>query len=224
MQLSVPVIGILRGIQGDFFGPLMDAAFDNGLQAIEITKNTPFAEEIVSRQRSRVPDGKWLGMGTICNLEEAKGAVDAGAMFMVTPNTDPAVIDYAGRHQIPIIAGGFTPTEIYNAWSAGASMIKVFPCRLGGPNYIKDLRGPFDHIPLVAVGGVTRSNLTAYFEAGAAAVGVGASLFGKQAIARQDIDDIGRNVHVFIEAAKRARFIGKQTTGEGDVPTPNKGS
>ncbi|MEJ2659984.1 MAG: bifunctional 4-hydroxy-2-oxoglutarate aldolase/2-dehydro-3-deoxy-phosphogluconate aldolase [Desulfobacteraceae bacterium] len=115
MELTTPVIGILRGIPADFFGPLLDAAFQGGLQAIEVTLNTPQAEEMIAAQRPRVPQGKLLGMGTVCNLEMAKRAVDAGAMFLVTPNTDEKVIDFAVGRDIPVVAGAFTPTEVYSA-------------------------------------------------------------------------------------------------------------
>ena len=144
MQLEVPVIGILRGIGAEVFGPLMQAAFAAGLQAIEITMNTFGAEEIVAANREYVPDGRYLGMGTVCNLAEARKAYAAGAMFFVTPNVEPEVISFGRDNNIPVIAGGLTPTEVYRAWKAGASMVKVFPCRsLGGPLYIKELRGPF---------------------------------------------------------------------------------
>lgn len=200
MELKARIIGILRGIDGDFFGPLMDAAFDNGLEAVEVTMNTAHAEAIIADHRSRVPANRYLGMGTIRNLNEAERAIDAGAMFLVTPNLDPAVITYGRRHNVPVIAGAFTPTEVYAAWSAGATMVKVFPCSQMGPEYIKDLLGPFDHIPLAAVGGITRHNAKAYMDAGAKAVGVGTSLFGKQAIADQQPHAIGDNVRAFMAA------------------------
>lgn len=199
MNLEIPVIGILRGIRADLFGPLMDAAFGAGLQAIEVTMNTPHACEIVAGQVSRVPKGKYLGMGTIRNLEEAREAVDSGAMFLVAPNTDSAVIDFARRRDIPIVAGAFTPTEVYKAWHDGADMIKVFPCGRMGPDYIRELLGPFDQIPLVAVGGVTRENAGQYLAAGARAVGVGSSLFGKNAGALERPGDIETNVGDFLE-------------------------
>jgi 2-dehydro-3-deoxyphosphogluconate aldolase/(4S)-4-hydroxy-2-oxoglutarate aldolase len=203
MELTTPVIGILRGISADFFGPLMDAAFQGGLQAIEVTLNTPHAEAMIAAQRSRVPQGRWLGMGTVCNLEMAKRAVDAGAMFLVTPNTDEKVIDFAVDRNVPIVAGAFTPTEVYSAWTGGADMIKVFPCTQLGPRYIRDLLGPFDRVPLVAVGGVTRENVGAYLQAGARAVGVGTSLFGSQAIACKRPEDIVFNVKSFLEYAHK---------------------
>jgi 2-dehydro-3-deoxyphosphogluconate aldolase/(4S)-4-hydroxy-2-oxoglutarate aldolase len=202
MELTTPVIGILRGISADFFGPLMDAAFQAGLQAIEVTLNTPQAETMIAAQRSRVPHGRLLGMGTVCDLDMAKRAVDAGAMFLVTPNTDSEVIDFAVARNIPIVAGAFTPTEVHAAWAAGADMIKVFPCTQLGPQYIRELLGPFDRIPLVAVGGVTRENAGAYLKAGARAVGVGSSLFGSQAIAQQRPEEILLNVKSFLEQAR----------------------
>jgi len=199
MKLDVPVVGILRGIATDFLGPLMESAFAAGLQAIEVTFNTDGAEAMVRDNRDAVPAGKWLGMGTIRNLEEAHKAVAAGAMFMVTPNTDPTVIRFAADRKIPVIAGALSPTEVYAAWSAGAAMVKVFPCGAYGPGYIRDLRGPFDQIPLVAVGGVTRENVKAYFAAGAAAVGVGTTLFGKQALIDRSARAVGDHVRQFLD-------------------------
>jgi len=199
MQLDIPVIGILRGISADFFGELMPAAFAAGLQAIEVTLNTDRAEEIIKANRPLVPPGKLLGMGTIRNLDEAKRAVAAGAMFLVTPNIDQQVIDYAVTQRIPVIAGALTPSEVYAAWRAGATMIKVFPCgAMGGPAYIRDLLGPFDDAPLVAVGGVAIDNLADYFAAGATGVGVSTALFGKKALAAQDLQKISENIRAFI--------------------------
>jgi 2-dehydro-3-deoxyphosphogluconate aldolase/(4S)-4-hydroxy-2-oxoglutarate aldolase len=198
MNLDIPVIGILRGVDSTFFKSVMETSYASGLQAIEITMNTDDALNIVSLNIPNVPPGKLLGMGTIRNLEEAKMAVDSGAMFLVTPNTDTEVIDYAKDNNVPIIAGALTPTEVYNAWSAGADMVKVFPCRPFGPDYIKELRGPFENIPLVAVGGVDLDNIADYFDAGASAVGASTSLFGRQALKDRALDEIAKNVSNFI--------------------------
>lgn len=200
MKLEVPVIGIVRGVEGGFFRELMGVSFAAGLTAMEVTMNTPGAEEIIRRCRPAVPDGKLLGMGTIRDIEEARRAVGAGAMFLVTPNLDLAVINYANRADIPIVAGALTPSEVYAAWSAGADLVKVFPCAaMGGPRYIRELRGPFEQIRLAAVGGVGLADLGEYFAAGAAAVGVSTTLFGGQALREQNLDQIGQNVKNFIE-------------------------
>jgi 2-dehydro-3-deoxyphosphogluconate aldolase/(4S)-4-hydroxy-2-oxoglutarate aldolase len=200
MELDVPVIGILRGITAAAFSPLMQAAFSAGLQAIEVTMNTPGAVKIIGANRDRVPAGKYLGMGTVCNISEAHKAYEAGVMFIVTPNLDPEVIQYANDQGIAVIAGALTPTEINRAWQAGAAMVKVFPCRsLGGPLYIRELRGPFAQIPLVAVGGVTIENASEYLQSGATAVGVGISLFGEQAVNAGDWNGVRKNVETFIQ-------------------------
>jgi 2-dehydro-3-deoxyphosphogluconate aldolase/(4S)-4-hydroxy-2-oxoglutarate aldolase len=173
---------------------------------MEVTMNTPGAEEIVREYRPAVPDGKLLGMGTIRTLDEARRAVAAGAMFLVTPNLDLGVIEYAKAETIPIVAGALTPTEVYSAWSAGADLVKVFPCgAMGGPQYLKDLLGPFDHIRLAAVGGVSLANLAEYFSAGAAAVGVSTSLFGGKALREKNLEQIGHNVKNFIEHCRDAK-------------------
>ncbi|KPK25239.1 MAG: hypothetical protein AMJ61_12565, partial [Desulfobacterales bacterium SG8_35_2] len=104
MDLKVPVIGILRGIEAEIFSLLMQASFAAGLQAIEITMNTHGAEEMVAANRDSVPEGSYLGMGTIRNLAEAKRACEAGAMFLVTPNVDVDVIRFARSRDVFLIA------------------------------------------------------------------------------------------------------------------------
>lgn len=200
MKFTVPVIGILRGVDEAFFPDLMAAAFDSGLQAMEVTMNTEGAERIVERNLLRVPKGNYLGMGTVRNIDEARRAVDCGAAFIVTPNTDAGVIEYARGRNVPVIAGAFSPTEVYKAWNSGAWMVKVFPSGLLGPSYIRELRGPFDDIDLVAVGGVTLGNLRDYFDAGVRAVGASSALFGKTALREKDLKNLSEHVRKFIEA------------------------
>ncbi len=188
MKLSVPVIGILRGVEPGFFPQLLQVSYQAGLQAVEVTMNTPGAPEMLRQNMHLVPDGCFLGMGTVCNLQQAKVAIDAGAMFLVTPNTDVDVIIYAKQHGVPIVAGALTPTEVYQAYSAGADMVKVFPCP--GPKYIQDLLGPMQDVPLVAVGGVKQDNLQEFLNAGAVGVGVGNSLFGDELLKSKDADGV----------------------------------
>ena len=198
MKLDVPVIGIVRGVDEEFFTDIMFASFEAGLSAIELTMNTENAARIVNKLAGRVPAGKLLGMGTIRNLNEAKAAADAGAMFFVTPNLDIEVVKFAVEKKISMIAGALTPTEVYKARAEGADMVKIFPSGLYGPQYFKDLNGPFDDIPLVAVGGVSIDNLKDYFKAGAKAVGVSSALFGSNALKNKKIDRISDNVKIFV--------------------------
>ncbi len=198
MKLTVPVIGILRGVDQDFFPQLLQASFRSGLQALEVTMNTPGAPAMLRQNISLVPDGCFLGMGTVRNLDEAVVAIDAGAMFLVTPNTDVEVISYARERGVPIIAGALTPTEVYQAWSAGADMVKVFPCP--GPKYIKDLLGPMEDVRLVAVGGVKPDNLQVFLDAGAEAVGVGNSLFGEELLNDKDAAGVSQHMTAYLKA------------------------
>lgn len=201
MELHTPVIGIVRGIGGAFFQELMAASFEAGLHALEITLNTPGAETILAACRPLVPQGKLLGMGTVRTRREAERAVEAGAMFLVTPNLDLEVIHFARSAKVPVVTGALTPSEVFAAWQAGADLIKVFPCRaLGGPQYIRDLLGPFDGAPLVAVGGVNATNAGEYLAAGALAVGVGPALFGEAALAAENLVAVGENVQAFLAA------------------------
>jgi 2-dehydro-3-deoxyphosphogluconate aldolase/(4S)-4-hydroxy-2-oxoglutarate aldolase len=203
-DLKVPVIGILRGVDGPFFKRLMAASFAAGLQAIEVTMNTEGAEEMIAANRPLVPEGKLLGAGTVRTRADAERALAAGAMFLVTPNLDAEVVECARSRKVPVIVGAMTPTEVHAAWKAGAAMVKVFPCgAVGGPRYIRGLRGPFEEIPLVAVGGVSRDNVADYFAAGARAVGVSASLFGKAALAERDLDELTVNVKDFIRSVPK---------------------
>lgn len=193
------VIGILRGVDREFFAEIVTASFEAGLPALEVTMNTQGAAVMIAENRSKVPAGRFLGAGTVRTIEEAEAAIEAGAMFIVTPNVSPRVIEFATSRGIPVIAGALTPTEVFTAWQAGAAMVKVFPCdAMGGASYIKSLLGPLDHIPLAAVGGVSFASALGYFEAGARSVGVSSALFGKVAIEEKNIKELTKNVKKFI--------------------------
>ena len=120
-----------------------------------------------------------FGAGTVTTLALAKKAIFAGAKFLVTPNFNPEVIRFARDHELPIFSGAMTPTEIFAAYETGADAVKVFPAGALGPQYLKELRGPFPDIPLLATGGIGTSNAALFFEAGATAIGVGSALIPK---------------------------------------------
>ena len=131
--VNAKVIGILRGVDKDFFSKIVDAAFAVGLQALEVTMNTENVLPMIEANLGKVPKGALLGVGTVRTVQEAKAAISAGAMFLVTPSVNIEVIEYATGQEVPVVAGALTPTEIFTAWQAGASMVKVFPCgAMGG--------------------------------------------------------------------------------------------
>lgn len=174
---KLPVIGILRGAREEMIEPLAECAVSSGLKTIEITMNTPGAPELI-QQMSRFSKGRLvLGAGTVLTMDVLHSALDAGATFIVLPTLVDDVVDYCVKKSIPVFPGALTPKEIYNAWSAGATMVKVFPAKYFGAGYFKEIKGPFNDIELLACGGVTADNIKSFFSCGASAVAFGASIF-----------------------------------------------
>lgn len=178
-----PLIGILRGIERNQATSVIQAVVDGGVTCVEITMNTPDAAVIINLVRAYFNTNCCIGAGTVLTVDECNDAIEAGAQYIVTPCFDKAVIDCCKSNRVPVIPGALTPTEIQTAWAAGASMIKVFPViSMGGPDYIKELRGPFATIPLVAVSGVSIDKVDDYFRAGANGIGLGQKLFTPECI------------------------------------------
>jgi 2-dehydro-3-deoxyphosphogluconate aldolase / (4S)-4-hydroxy-2-oxoglutarate aldolase len=136
----------------------------------------------------------------------ADEAVDCGCAFLVTPAVRPEVVAAARARHVPVICGALTPTEILAAHEAGADLVKVFPASVvGGPAYIRAVRGPLPHIGLVATGGVALNTVVPYFEAGVVAVGVGGELISREAVAAGAFGSIGDLGRQFLEEVRRAR-------------------
>jgi 2-dehydro-3-deoxyphosphogluconate aldolase/(4S)-4-hydroxy-2-oxoglutarate aldolase len=124
-------------------------------------------------------------------------------LFIVSPVLVPDVVSYCCRERIPVFPGAFTPQEIYAAWRAGATMVKVFPSGIGGPAYFKEVKGPFNEVELLACGGVTAENVSEYFRCGASAVSFGGSVFRKELLQDKDFAAIGRAVEAFVRCSRR---------------------
>ncbi len=189
-----PVMGILRGIAQDELTPLIETVIGSGLETIEITMNTQGACELIRRAAAQAKGRLMIGAGTVLDTDSLKAALDAGATFIVMPTVVDEVLAYCLTHKIPSFPGGLTPQEIYNGWRKGAAMVKVFPAKCFGPEYFKEIKGPFNDIALLACGGVTPQNLKAYFANGASAVSFGASVFRKELLAKKDFTAIGRHI------------------------------
>ena len=146
-----------------------------------------------------------IGAGTVIDERTVERAVDKGAEFIVSPGTVGDVIEAAHRHEVVLIPGALTPTEVIKAQRAGADLIKIFPAQnVGGPSYIRALRGPFPDVAFVPTGGVTLENVGDFIRAGAAAVGVGGELISRDAIDRGDYQLIGALATQFVAAVKAA--------------------
>ncbi len=157
-----------------------------GLKLIEITWNSDRPAQLLAQLREELPDCI-LGSGTIVTRDQLTESVSAGAQFIFSPHTDPALIYQANRLEIPIVPGALTPTEIVQAWQAGASSVKVFPINaMGGVSYLQSLRAPLDGIPLIPTGGVTVENSAELIQSGAIAVGLSSELFVPKLVRDRD--------------------------------------
>lgn len=180
------VIAVVRAPEVSLTRQMALAVASGGIQLIEITWNSAGATELIAQLRVELPNCT-IGTGTLLNLQQMQEAIAAGAQFLFTPHVDPKMIQAAVDVGVPIIPGALSPTEIVTAWSCGASCVKVFPVEaVGGVNYIKSLRGPLGHIPLIPTGGVTLENAKEFLQAGAITVGLSSQLFPKEFVDRED--------------------------------------
>ena len=173
---QLPILGILRGIERQTLEPLIDAIAPAGLKTIEITMNTKGAPGLIRRAVALSKKCLTIGAGTVLDLNGAKAALDNGATFIVMPVLVKKVMEYCVKNRIPAFPGALSPQEIYLAWSAGATMVKVFPSNFFGPEYFKEIKRPFADVELLACGGVTLQNMKSYFANGASAISFGASV------------------------------------------------
>lgn len=189
---KAPIVGIVRGVSMDVMPDIAKAYLGAGLHTIEITMNTPGAAQMISMLRSEFQELN-VGAGTVCNMEDYKEAVAAGAQFIVTPIIDEVVIKTAVAQGVPIFPGAYSPTEIYKAWSLGASAVKIFPASQLGVRFIKDIAAPLNNIKLLPTGGVSLENIKSFFEAGVVGVGMGSSLFNQRLIEEGNFEGLKKH-------------------------------
>jgi 2-dehydro-3-deoxyphosphogluconate aldolase/(4S)-4-hydroxy-2-oxoglutarate aldolase len=178
------IIAIVRGVAAKDIVKVAEALYEGGVTVMEVTLNTKDAPKMIAQLQQECGDRMFIGAGTVLDTEDARQALEAGASFFVTPHADEDVIRFAVQHELPVFPGAMTPTEVYKAWKAGATAVKVFPSTGLGPSYIKDLRGPLNGIPLVAVGGITASNIAEFMKAGCFAAGISGALVNLEEIRR----------------------------------------
>ncbi len=201
---QLPLMGILRAKAEIDAESLAEALVFFGLKTLEITMNSHDAAGLISRVKKAVSGKLSLGAGTVLSVNDMGKALDAGAEFIVMPCQVPEVSKYCKAHGIPVFPGAFTPQEVWNAWESGASMVKVFPSSMFGPKYFKELKGPFNKVKLMAVGGVRSENISEYFRSGASAVAFGGSVFKQELIEKSDYTAIGATVKQYVDAVKAA--------------------
>ncbi len=172
------VIAIGRGLEPDRVARIADGLVTGGIRAFEITLNSPDALGAIESLAGRYGDELLVGAGTVLTPSAASSALDAGAQFIVAPDTNRDLLAWALERQVPCFPGAFSPTEVLAAWRAGATAVKLFPASSVGPAYVRELRGPFPEIPIIPTGGVTLETAPTFIAAGAVAVGLGSWLTG----------------------------------------------
>ncbi len=182
------IVVVIRMKEQQQVAKVIDALVAGGIKALEVTSNTPGYLEEISKARAKYPN-TLIGAGTVTNASKAKDSVNAGAQFLVTPNTNIETIKVAHENNIPVLMGAITPSEISMAAEAGADIVKIFPAGAMGINYFKAVKAPLSDIPLFAVGGIDENSAADWIAAGAEGLGIGGGLT-KVVNSESDFNDI----------------------------------
>src|SRR5580765_7645880 len=184
----------------------VSALYRGGIRAAEITMTVPGAIRALEKAADKFGDKLMLGAGTVLDPETARACMLAGAQFFVTPSLRVSTIEMAKRYSKVICPGALTPTEVVTAWEAGADVVKIFPCgNVGGPKYIKALKGPFPQIEMIPTGGVNLETAGEFLKAGACAVAVGGELVDAVSIKEGRFDIIEERTRQYLAAIAKAR-------------------
>lgn len=198
------VVAILRGSSDRHLADVAHTLGEAGVTCLELTLTTPGAVGALARVRAELGDDVALGMGSVIEADQAAACLNAGAQFLVSPGVCPEVAAYAVERGIACYPGGWTPTELLEAWRLGAPAVKLFPAASGGPRHLKDVRAPLPHIPLVPTGGVALEQIADYIAAGAAAVGLGGPLVG-DALDGGSLTELAERARVALDAVRAGR-------------------
>jgi 2-dehydro-3-deoxyphosphogluconate aldolase/(4S)-4-hydroxy-2-oxoglutarate aldolase len=176
--LQIGIVPVVRASSSAEARTAAEAVCKGGIPIVEITMTVPGAVEVIRElAKQSSPNELLVGAGTVLNPEQAQRCLDAGAQFLVSPGFNPKTVALAAAERRLIMAGALTPTEVIAAWEAGSDFIKIFPAgNVGGPKYIKALKGPLPDVPLIPTGGVNLQTAAEFLEAGAAALGIGGEL------------------------------------------------
>ena len=199
------LLAVIRGPSPDVTLKMVDALFAGGVYGIEITFTTPQAASVVRALDEKFGDKILLGMGTPTKPGQVAEAKEAGARFIVSPHLEPELAEMMVPSALAVMIGALTPSEIVQAYSYGSDVVKIFPGSLGGPAYMKALRGPFPDIPMMPTGGVSPDNLVDWFSAGALAVGAGSKLCPTAWAQEGRFEDIAARASEFVKAVEQAR-------------------
>jgi 2-dehydro-3-deoxyphosphogluconate aldolase/(4S)-4-hydroxy-2-oxoglutarate aldolase len=196
---KMPVVGIIRNLTVADINFVLPIYKQAGFTTIEITLNTPEALSVISSLALEYKGELNVGAGTVCTLDDLVAALDAGANFIVTPIFKAEVVKKCVSLEVPIIPGAFSPTEIYEAWELGASMVKLYPASVVGPAYVSAVLAPLNKVKLMPTGGIHLSNMLAFMKAGATSLGIGSELFDKKIIQKRDSEAMLNHFKLFAQ-------------------------
>ncbi len=183
----------------------IEAVVKGGIKAVEITFSVPGAPDVIREVGREFGETLLLGAGTVMTVQQANEAAEAGARYLIAPNTDERVINEAKKLNVPVFPGAFTPTEVARAWDLGADAVKIFPASVGGPAYLKALKAPLSNIRMVPTGGVNEKTVGDFFKAGAFAVGAGGALFDNKLIQTGDFKTMTDTAARFMAALRACK-------------------
>jgi 2-dehydro-3-deoxyphosphogluconate aldolase / (4S)-4-hydroxy-2-oxoglutarate aldolase len=202
---EIAIIPAIRVSSGDDAHFAAEAVTRGGIPIVEITMTIPGAVDLMAHLVHSDPK-IIVGAGTVLDTDVARLCVDCGVGFLTSPSFNPAIVEFGVKHNIAVLPGALTPTEVVTAWNAGADFIKVFPCGpVGGDRYIKALHTSLPQIPLIAAGGVNQQTAANFILSGATAIGVGAELIPTEAIQRRQSQRIHELARRFKKLVKEAR-------------------
>ncbi|MBI9048773.1 MAG: bifunctional 4-hydroxy-2-oxoglutarate aldolase/2-dehydro-3-deoxy-phosphogluconate aldolase [Anaerolineaceae bacterium] len=199
------LLAVIRGPSPDLTVKMVEALVAGGVLGIEITYTTPDAENVVHTLSKKFGSSIVLGMGTLTKPEQTISAKNAGANFLVSPICEANLVKNMVASGLVTMAGALTPTEVFQAYTLGVDVVKIFPGSLGGPAYIKSLKGPFPYIPMMPTGGVSAGNVADWFSTGVVAVGAGSELCPPQLAKNGEFEEISKRAAKFVEIVKSAR-------------------
>src|SRR5689334_21313049 len=203
---EIGIVPVVRTSSAEGAIKAIDAIYRGGIRAAEITMTVPGAIRALERVADQFGDKIVLGAGTVLDPETARTCMLAGAEFFVTPSLRISTIEIAKRYSKVICPGALTPTEVLAAWDAGADVVKIFPCgNVGGPKYIKALKGPFPHIEMIPTGGVNLETAGEFLKAGACAVAVGGELVDAKSVKEGRLDVIEERARQYLAVIAKAR-------------------
>jgi 2-dehydro-3-deoxyphosphogluconate aldolase/(4S)-4-hydroxy-2-oxoglutarate aldolase len=205
--LEVGIVPVIRAESKAKAVQAAEAVCNGGIPIVEITMTVPDAVQVLRQLTKDMQSRLLVGAGTVLQVDVMEQCVDAGAEFIVTPGYNAKVVARVKELGKLVMAGALTPTEVMEAWEAGTDFVKIFPCgSVGGPKYVKALKGPFPNVAMIPTGGVNLENAAEFLRAGADALGIGGELVSAAALKKGDLQTITAAAQQYVNIVRQTRF------------------